>query len=247
MRYADKRINSLAELITTLNRRAGSGPLWFRGQSNCEWPLVPQLGRRAADTEAEIALIKRFKQNALPHIVTRPSDEWEWLILMQHYRLPTRLLDWSESPLAALFFAVDERVDEDAALWCLDPIELNERANLKYPHSLEIPAFGHDHQIDNYDPTRIASEHTSDLNPVAVLAARNSPRIAAQQGAFTISHRTFTPIEDVEKGKHVWRMIIRSVSKERIQKELEVIRFNRLTLFPELDVVAEEAQRYNRC
>jgi len=60
-----------------------------------------------------------------------PKDEWDWIFLMQHYRAPTRLLDWSESPLVALYFALVDKLQEDSdgALWCMDPIALNRIAN----------------------------------------------------------------------------------------------------------------------
>ena len=67
-------------------------------------------------------LIKRFKQNAFQFLDLVPKDEWEWIFLMQHYRVPTRLLDWTESPLIGLYFAVSDkavkRVQTAAALWC---------------------------------------------------------------------------------------------------------------------------------
>jgi hypothetical protein len=46
-----------------------------------------------------------------------------WLSLMQHYRLPTRLLDWSFSPLIAAYFSVNDRFVEpvDACIWALAP------------------------------------------------------------------------------------------------------------------------------
>lgn len=249
MRFSDRTIKSIADLVVTLKSQSKLGsPVWFRGQANDSWGLAPSLARKKKIAAAEAALIKRFMQNALPHVAGRPDNEWEWLFLMQHYRLPTRLLDWTESPLAALYFAIENSSvkRKDAALWCLDPVALNQHANINFASDLEIPAFAHDELLDSYLPSRIASETTSELSPVAAIAVRNSPRIAAQLGTFTITHRTHTPIESVGDSKHIWKMIIPQTAKSSILQELAHLRISRLTLFPELDSVAAEAMEMTR-
>ena len=244
MKFEDATVQSIADVVSLLRERTSPGcPIWFRGQEREAWGLIPSLARKKKTAEAEAMLIKRFKQNALVHILSRPADEWEWLFLMQHYRLPTRLLDWSESPLAALYFAAasGKHRNYDAAVWCLDPVLLNRRANINFSSSVEVPAFGHDDVLDSYLPSRIASEKTSDLNPIAAIAVRNSPRIAAQLGTFTITHRKHTAIESITDNDHVWRMIIPSGRKNTILRELADLRVTKLTLFPELDSVAANA------
>lgn len=165
------------------------------------------------------------------------------MFLMQHYRLPTRLLDWTESPLTALYFATSDtkHKSHDAALWCLDPVALNAFANISFSSTVEIPAFDHDKVLDSYLPSHIAGETTSLLNPIAGIAVRNSPRIAAQLGTFTITHREHTPIEDIGDKEHTWRLVIPSDSKRKILAELAQLRVSKLTLFPELDSVAADA------
>jgi hypothetical protein len=186
-------------------------------------------------------LIKTFKQDAVALLGLPPRTEWEWLFIMQHYRLPTRLLDWTESPLAALFFAVEEYPREEGVVWCLDPVCLNEKANIRFASSTEIPAFDYDEILTNYLPSRIASETTSDLQPLAGIAPRNSRRIAAQLGTFTITHRKHVAVEDVGDGCHVWRLLVPAKKKPAIRKDLALLGFSRLTLFPELDQVASHA------
>lgn len=247
MKYNDTKIRSVGDLITALHNQTDQQQLvWFRGQARSNWKLVPSLARSNRGADAEIALIKRFKQNAMPHINHRPQTEWEWLFLMQHYRVPTRLLDWTESPLTALFFAVEyskKHENTEGAVWCLLPAELNKHANIEYKFGPEIPAFDHDAVLKSYEPTTIASEATSHLFPLAAIATRNSPRIVAQMGTFTITHRRMTPIENVADKKHVWRLTIPASSKRKIREELQLLRFTELTLFPELEQVANESKK----
>lgn len=204
------------------------------------WKLVPSLARNQSHLQAENAVIKRFMQNATPHLQSQPQEEWEWMFLMQHYRAPTRLLDWTESALAALYFAVSEKkhLKKDGAVWCLDPTALNKAANIKFPFEPEIPSFGRDKVMDSYQPTRVL-ESPSELNPVAIMGPRNTTRMAAQLGTFTINHRLHSPIETIGNRSHVWRWIIPGEAKKELLKELALLEFTELTLFPELEKVAD--------
>ncbi|HJX10240.1 MAG TPA: FRG domain-containing protein [Candidatus Binatia bacterium] len=241
MRYKDHTIRSVAQLLGALKRQIRDGQtVWFRGHGVATWKLVPSLARRKSHLRAENAVIKRFMQNATPHLQSQPQEEWEWMFLMQHYRAPTRLLDWTESALAALYFAVSKQKHnkQDGAVWCLDPIALNKAANIKFSFELEIPSFGQDKSMENYLPTRV-HEGTSELNPVAIMGPRNTPRMAAQLGTFTINHRLHGPIETIGTSSHVWRWIIPAEAKKELLKELAHLGFTELTLFPELEKVAD--------
>jgi FRG domain len=239
MKYPERTIRSVSDMVKALNRQeSNSGITWFRGQSNQDWNLVPSLARKPSHLRAEGAVTKRFMQNALPHLNALPREEWEWMFLMQHHRAPTRLLDWTESPLAALYFSVDSNRRTDGAVWCIDPIALNRAARLTFTFESEIPAFGTDDVLKNYLPSRVA-ESPSELVPIAVIGPRNTPRMAAQLGTFTISHRLHTPIELIDNRSHVWRWRIPQPAKRQIKSELARLAFTKLTLFPELDHVAD--------
>src|ERR1700679_3623933 len=104
-------------------RRGDADPLWFRGHADAGWKLTPKLYRPEFDGADENEIRHEFQSRALQLIQGRlPADKWEWYFLMQHYGVPTRLLDWTENVLIAAYFAVAENDGKtDAAIWVLDP------------------------------------------------------------------------------------------------------------------------------
>ena len=150
----------------------------------------------------------------------------------------TRLLDWTESPLVALFFAVENcEEDFDGVVWCLDPISLNAHAGHQRAHSKDVLAFDIDRELESYLPDRIGKQ-TAVMNPLAAIGPRNSPRMIAQSGTFTIIHATPTPIEEVQDGAIVWRFLVSADKKLILREELKLLGFNEFMLFPDLERLA---------
>ena len=204
------------------------------------WRLEPKLLRPPA-TDSETHLVNRFKQHASLLLSSHPSGEFDWLFLMQHHGLSTRLLDWSENPLVGLYFAVEKDTTEDSVLWVLLPALLNVKAGIRPAYEYEIPSF-EDEELKNYLPSTIARETRSKLNPVAAIAPRNSARMQAQQGVFTITHRENVYIDEVgdpATRDHIWRYVIPSAAKQEIREDLRRLGVTRFSVFPELSSIAE--------
>lgn len=240
-----KEINSLGDLIEILKTdfQAFNEDIWFRGQSNFDWKLSPGL-MRLNDAPSEGTLLTRFKQSAGMLINARPKDDFDWLFLMQHYGVPTRLLDWTESPLTALYFSVieEESDDNDAALWSLKPTELNKIANISTNEKNFIPSFDDD-ELKMYSVEKLSSNPRNKLAPIATIATRNSPRIQAQLGVFTIHHLDNRSIEEFCTNGEVCKYRIPADAKKVIRRELELLRINKFTLFPELASIGETLKK----
>jgi len=95
---------------------------WFRGHADAEWALKPKFYRSGpTDLKTECEIREEFITHAPSLCDVPPRNEWEWYFLMQHYGAPTRLLDWTDGALIALYFAVRHNTgDRDAAVWALD-------------------------------------------------------------------------------------------------------------------------------
>lgn len=235
-------IQSIADLIGVIReeRAKSSKALWFRGQCNHSWGLLPGLLRKE-NKMSESSLLARFKQSAAMLVSAKPSNDFDWVFLMQHYGVPTRLLDWSENPLVALYFAVSDDTgknnEEDAALWLLRPSELNKHAHINDKHEGDyIPSFD-DAEVSGYSTERVRHDSRFQLFPIATIATRNNSRIQAQSGTFTIHHNNKVPIEQVGDGNQCVKVIIPKTSKGLIQEELAMIGMTRFSLFPEMDSI----------
>lgn len=237
MKYRDKKINSVSDLISKLKDDCVGieGPIWFRGQSQKDHKLLPSLYRKSTSV-SEMTLVKKFKQNATLLVTTNYSEEFDWLFIMQHHGVPTRLLDWSESSLIALYFACVNSDDKDGALWILLPVELNKHASIEPDETYDIPGIT---ELENYSPKSYHADRTNVMPPAAAITTRNTPRMQAQQGTFTIFHKKRTEIESLGDKNHVWRYIIPADSKQNILKELKICGIDKFQLFPELSSIGE--------
>lgn len=192
--FADKTVTSISELIAAMHDVVDAGDIrWFRGQADVVWKLLPSLARPPNAPDKELALIKRFKQNAYSILPIVPAHNWHWLFLMQHHGAPTRLLDWTENPLVALYFAVDEKhPDVDGVVWVLDPVGLNTDGSIQSEVNGELPFFGIDDELKPYETEAVGRPVVK--QPVAALAPRYFPRLAAQSGVFTVMHRALVAV-----------------------------------------------------
>lgn len=240
----EREINSIQDLIRVLeeDNDGYEGSTWYRGHANEQWELIPGY-YRLKSAPSESTLIKKFKQSAALLISLTPKDSFDWLFLMQHYGVPTRLLDWSENPLVALYFSVvdpsEELLSKDAVLWRLQPSDLNKNAGIDdKEEEFFIPSF-EDEELQNYSVESLSQNSRTKLKPLATLATRNNERIQAQYGVFTIHHNDKIPIEEVGDSSHIEKYIIPSSSKEKIIKQLELLGFTKFQLFPELASIGE--------
>jgi hypothetical protein len=222
------------------------GP-WFRGHGDARWELMPKLyrdkppkrGRRLIEDE----LRQEFMMRAPSLSNERPQNSWEWYFLMQHSGAPTRLLDWTESALIALYFAMrDKKNDADAAVWVLEPWLLN-RAVLKaaevIPPGLEEGLFKAD--ADRYKPwLPDRYEMSTDLKeelPVAVYPTHFARRISSQRSCFTVHGSRPDGFDRLpeEANAGLARIVIPYAAVHQIEDNLSVAGIDELTIFPDLD------------
>lgn len=152
-----KTFSELDEAIEGISKAA-----LCRGVSNHEYPLLPSLFRHSDVESADVRehnLMWVFKTHAKPHLPSSPQSEVEWLTIAQHHGLPTRLLDWSLSPLIACFFAVYSLSKSDGAIYIYD-----------------IGRFKKEEEIDSSALREI----------VAFFPSHATRRVTAQSGMFTI-------------------------------------------------------------
>ena len=227
-------VEGLLELLS--GSRSTGGSRWYRGQIDYAWGLTPRLARNRGHLECESDMLKRFRQDAGPRVREVPRTTWEWIALAQHHGLPTRLLDWTENPLMALYFAAESAgpADEatDGGFFELNPSDLNRRA---FGEDLGVVMFDEDEFLQDYLPNAPRRPH---MWPVAAIASRSFDRIVAQVGTFTVSHRAHQDVSDVHDGVCVAKTRIPASAKPRILAALNDININASTVYPDLGNLA---------
>lgn len=254
----------LVEFLVAVKQLSNAnGATWFRGQSNRLHKLEPglyrhpaikgQVNTHAKATELESKLMERFKNHSVPYVGHKfvHEDEWAQLFFMQHYRVPTRLLDWSYSPLIALHFALSgaEKSSSDpnssCAVWTLHP-EVQNGAALSHQTA---PAKIYTTDSEEVKPYKAGvAFKTQTADAIAIEGIHNSPRIVAQQGAFTIFGPTTVAMEDqfnanAYQSTSLGVITIKSGDVLNINKELIDAGILETTIYPDLEGLASRLKR----
>jgi hypothetical protein len=238
-------VNIFTRIANKWSERAGGYIIyfhpWFRGHQDASWTLLPKLYRSEYTSVDEDDSRKEFKLKSLPHVgSTLPQTDWHWLFLMQHYGLPTRLLDWTESALVALYFAVRNHLGEyDAAVWMLDPFHLNKNVAKVGDYVHDIFSEGVNQYLESADVAELPAA------PMAIDPLYNSVRITVQRGAFTIHGQDRKPVEQYDTMKErCLKIIIPSECIETIMSQLSWAGMRETSVFPDLDSVSKEIVDY---
>jgi FRG domain len=216
------KIRSVEEIVKLGEiGKAHRSPVLYRGQNDA-WPLVPKILRPWDKTRNAIpAALKRedwllteFKRQAVG-MQAMPADECDVASIAQHHGLPTRLLDWTQNPIAALWFAVDGRKDLQRPVI--------------FRFETDEDDFGHD-------------EHFMKPSKTIVFRPNHvSGRIRVQSGWFTVHHIEEGSTYPFDKLKH-YKTRIRKFSvsvSTRLQWQLNDMGINRATLFPDMGNLCE--------
>jgi hypothetical protein len=260
---------SLEKVVIDLGNEFGKEAMWWRGQALTSWPLKPKVYREPPKKDGEKnkkyiehALINHFQMRALGRLGHRPRpwSDLEWMILAQHYGLPTRLLDWTENPLIALYFAVFDKSYEtdivESCLWALSPKMLNvQESNPGNPNEAQDGLIFSDEPVVRamvmqafgvkcktiIKTTRIRRSAMPKV--IALASGENDERIVAQSGRFTI-HACDSALEDFErKDKYLRKFIIPKEAKEHLQQRLHQLGIRCWNVFPDLQLLAEGLNR----
>ena len=243
----EKRINSLEHYLRVVRKdtsdwKLSGCPPWFRGQSTCAKPPLPGILRHKEITEADINS-KFFKMAPMFGEAPAKEDYPEWLYLMQHVGVPTRLLDWSEGALIGLFFALSDPKEEDAGVWVLNPLEFNKATigKCSFPEPGDIE-FDQRCQLAFYGSE---SDQKPELkHPIAIIPRYTHKRMKSQKSCFTLHGTSVKDFEqilkdlDVEKGKLLRRYRIPKAKIKPILKDLRLMGITYSTIFPDLDGLA---------
>ena len=231
----------------------------FRGVESASYKLVPSLGRddlrphkhdpAVKRASIECSMLRYFRRQAIPHLGTEIANysDWELLPIAQHHGLRTRLLDWSLSPLTALWFAVEKPLHANvtstpadnhpsadtytdpwspAAVWIID------FRDDEYLNTKKIPT------LEKYDDEYKREPKIRVLSPGYTTA-----RISTQQSRFTVhpivGDKFIGLEEDLEFKTRLRKVLVPRSKVPLFRNLLDFWGTSYMTVIPDLDHVCK--------
>lgn len=241
-------ITNIESLIRAVDiaKNKFSGQVWWRGQRDYKWDLAPSVFRKNNARNEKSAILRfQHKSPSRYQNVPKIEERGNWLFLMQHHNLPTRLLDWTESPLIATFFGAEidnasiehpnEIKDTDGSLYAFSPYILNEfqvkkrkllMPNMKEAEEIIACAF----EKDKPDFEKV----------IAIRPAEIHPRLLMQLSVFTLHGNNKLMTELPGADKFFIKFKIPKKSKNNLKKELKQLGIRLSNIFPDLDNLAKD-------
>jgi len=182
--------------------------LLVRGEDSADFAPTAGIFRSGNKQSLERTLFDEFRRLIPAHASIDVSDQWMVLWLAQHHGVPTRLLDWTRSPLVATYFAVESTNDRDAAVWVIwgfDGIE-------------EQP-------LSPFEVTKMMK-----VSPLAI-----TPRVQAQSSVFTVHPDGRDVRQFLRSTDRVQKFVIPRDRRELMRRQLDFLGVNRSSIFPDLD------------
>ena len=261
-------IKSVADLSLTLNKLPQQKELFYRGHSLASYKLRPSILRSDNFIKNENRIYQELLINC-PNDFKNFTHHIDYLVKMQHYGLPTRLLDITKNPLVALYFSCCNHQKNTGEIIVFSP----EKDKIKYENSdtvamlSSLPLFSFDdqgklmdhlyigkgnddvverflHEMRTEKPGFVDRIRKYDMdNCFVVLPKKDNNRIMKQDGAFIICGINYHPEKKINEQLRLIskdKMVLLLVTnKQKILNELDLLSINKSTLFPEIDSVSD--------
>jgi hypothetical protein len=269
-----KSLNEFINLVSDkIKNIEAKKVVWFRGEPSNEYKLVPNLYRITSGNKStycekvyDYKVIHRIEQNMDANFERKASiflankgienTPWNRYYLKQHYKVKTRLRDWTENALIALFFSIEDnsKLEFNARVWILDPFKLNDYSLNKFclkNQNLKIimncgklkkkqELFNDKQELRLSEIERryyrLDCEDIKELYPIAIYPIHLDERMVAQQSCFTLFGNIVRGLDCNDTKENFLDYVdISANAKLSILNELRLLGISYYSIFPDLD------------